>query len=264
MELEVFTYLPDKDARESSLLFVHGANHGAWCWKEHFLPYFSSIGFPSYAVSLRGHGGSEGYDNLHSFSLDDYVEDVLQVISGIKGNLILIGHSMGGAVVQKILQHCPENVDRAVLMASISHKGMSRDMLRVAIMDLKAVLRLIKFNKGEKVTFPTRVFFSDKLNSEDRDRYVSMLQIESKKASSDLCSAIVTSPKTTKTPILVLGSKRDWYFPNRTAKGIAKAYGTEAVIFSDISHDMMLDIGWKNVAGKIEEFITGKIAAEKL
>lgn len=38
------------------LLFVHGSYHSSWCWAEHFLPYFSSLGYAVYAVSLRGTG----------------------------------------------------------------------------------------------------------------------------------------------------------------------------------------------------------------
>ena len=41
------------------LLFVHGSYHGAWCWRERFLPYFAAAGWDCYAVSLRGQGGSD-------------------------------------------------------------------------------------------------------------------------------------------------------------------------------------------------------------
>jgi pimeloyl-ACP methyl ester carboxylesterase len=35
------------------LLFVHGSFHAAWCWAQHWMPFFSSAGFPCYAFSLR-------------------------------------------------------------------------------------------------------------------------------------------------------------------------------------------------------------------
>ncbi len=256
MELEILKYLPEKEQEGRPILFVHGAHHGAWCWKEHFLPYFSSKGFSALALSLRGHGGSKGYENLHSFSLDDYVEDVLEVMSSIEGKLILVGHSMGGAVVQRILHYHPEKVEIAVLMASVSHKGMVKDMLRVAVTNLRVVLQMIKFNKGEDVIFPPKVFFSKKLPEEERNRYLNLLQPESDKARNNMFKPIVPLPVSTKIPVLVIGSKKDWYFPDKTARGIARAYGTEAVIFPDISHDMMLDPGWKAVADRMLEFFT--------
>ena len=40
------------------LLFVHGSAHAAWCWADHFLPWFAERGWPAHAVSLRGRGRS--------------------------------------------------------------------------------------------------------------------------------------------------------------------------------------------------------------
>ena len=36
------------------LVFIHGSYHAAWCWAEHFLPYFAQRGHDCYALSLRG------------------------------------------------------------------------------------------------------------------------------------------------------------------------------------------------------------------
>lgn len=36
------------------LVFVHGSFHAAWCWAEHWLPFFSLAGFDCYALSLLG------------------------------------------------------------------------------------------------------------------------------------------------------------------------------------------------------------------
>ena len=34
------------------LVFIHGSFHGAWCWAEHWLPFFAHYGFDCYALSL--------------------------------------------------------------------------------------------------------------------------------------------------------------------------------------------------------------------
>lgn len=36
------------------LVFVHGSYHAAWCWAEHWFPFFSASGFDCYALSLLG------------------------------------------------------------------------------------------------------------------------------------------------------------------------------------------------------------------
>src|SRR5476649_2140141 len=64
--LEVLSRAPTTSRNAPPLLFVHGAWHGAWCWDEHFLGYFSKRGFSAHAVSLLGHGESEGKERLRS------------------------------------------------------------------------------------------------------------------------------------------------------------------------------------------------------
>lgn len=52
-------------------------------------------------MSFRGHGQSDGYEKLHTYTMDDYVEDAYRVLQTFEQKPIIIGHSMGGAVVQK-------------------------------------------------------------------------------------------------------------------------------------------------------------------
>lgn len=40
MNLEVIKDVSEKNPEFPSLLFVHGTSHGAWCWKENFIPFF--------------------------------------------------------------------------------------------------------------------------------------------------------------------------------------------------------------------------------
>src|SRR5882757_8290833 len=86
------------------LLFVHGAWHAAWCWDEHFLDFFADRGYRAAALSLRGHGSSPTAKGLRRCSLADYVDDVAEVAARLPTQPILIGHSMGGFVVQKYLE----------------------------------------------------------------------------------------------------------------------------------------------------------------
>ena len=68
-------------AHKTPLLFIHGAYTAAWCWDEHFLDWFATQGYSSYALSLSGHGGSRGRKHLDSFSINDYVDDVAEVVA---------------------------------------------------------------------------------------------------------------------------------------------------------------------------------------
>jgi len=256
VKLEVTEYLPDTNSKSPPLLFVHGAYHGSWCWKENFLPYFSSKGFPSYALSLRGHGGSAGREKIHSFSLSDYVNDVLETMLLLRNKPVLIGHSMGGAVVQKVLHLQPDKIKAVVLMASVPPNGMLKNSLWLYLTNFKEILQMSLSNdKKRKRNFIASKFFSKGLPPNKWDGFAQLLQQESNKALKDLNKQIVPKSIRANVPMLVLGSKKDCYFSERTTISIGNTYKTEPVIFSNISHDMMLDPEWKTAADQILTFL---------
>lgn len=44
-DLEVIAQMPEGvPCHDTPLLFIHGAYTAAWCWEEHFLPYFAARG----------------------------------------------------------------------------------------------------------------------------------------------------------------------------------------------------------------------------
>jgi len=102
--LEVIGSEPKSNPKPSPILFVHGMFQGAWAWTEKFMPYFSQHGYAAYALSLRGHGKSENKGAMRWVRLKDYVEDVAQVAQSFQTAPILVGHSMGGMIVQKYLE----------------------------------------------------------------------------------------------------------------------------------------------------------------
>ena len=105
--LEVRSRLPDRVAakgngRKPPLLFVHGGYGDAWCWEPYFLPWFAAKGWPAHALSLRGHGTSSGAETLFIAGLDDYVADVEHVAGELDAAPILVGHSMGAAICERM------------------------------------------------------------------------------------------------------------------------------------------------------------------
>src|ERR1700735_3012442 len=102
--LEVIDRGSCSESQRTPILFVHGANHEAWCWDEHFLDFFAGHGYRAVALSLRGHGGSPAKKPVNRCSIADYVDDLCSVVEGLPTAPILVGHSMGGFIVQKYLE----------------------------------------------------------------------------------------------------------------------------------------------------------------
>src|SRR5262249_45915712 len=122
--LEVIDKGSSSEAHPVPLLFVHGALHGAWCWDEHFLDYFAERGYACYALSLRGHGASPGVERLRRTGIQGYVADVAELTAQLPTQPVLVGHSMGGFVIQKYLER--HTAAGTVLVAPIPPNGVLR------------------------------------------------------------------------------------------------------------------------------------------
>ena len=259
MNLELLTRKPDIETCKTPILFVHGAWHGAWCWDEHFLPYFAEQGFTVFALSLRNHGKSESKGSLRWRSGAEYVEDVEQVIARIGTPPVLVGHSLGGYVVQKYLEK--ESAPAAVLLASVPPRGAIGATLRIAgrhpIPFLKTNLQLRLWPLIATPELARDAFFSKTMPSEQLERYFPKLQDESYRAFLDLLVNLPRTSKVAKVPLLVLGGADDKIFTQNEVRATARTYKTDFEIFPNTAHDMMLEADWQEVADRIIDWLRG-------
>jgi alpha-beta hydrolase superfamily lysophospholipase len=252
MKLEVITAEAVSEARPTPILFVHGMWHGAWCWAEHFLPYFAGQGYTAHALSVRGHGDSEGRERLRWTSLADYVADVAQVAGGLPRPPVLVGHSMGGAIVQKYLES--HQAPAAVLLAAVPPKGVIPATVRFAarhpLAFLKANLTLSMWPVVGTPALCKEFLFAASIADGELAAHFARLQDESYRAYWDMMILNLPHPRRVQTPMLVLGATDDMAVSRREVEATARAYGVPAEFF-DMAHDMMLEPGWQAVADRI-------------
>ena len=257
MHLEVITRRPTGESRPTPLLFVHGAWHAAWCWETHFLDYFASHGYVAHALSLRGHGASEGRDRLRWTRISDYVADMAHVAAALPAAPIIIGHSMGGFVVQKYLE--THRAPAGVLLASVPPAGALRATLRLAtrqpVAFAKANLTLSLWPLVATPALACEAFFSASMPDAQLRALASRLQDESYRAFLDLLALDLPHPDRVQTPLLVLGGADDAIFSPAEVAATARAYRTEPVIFPGMAHDLMLEAGWEDVADRIRAWL---------
>lgn len=252
MNIDVVTHTPDRITHNTPILFVHGAWHGAWCWEEHFLPYFAGRGYIVHALSLRGHGNSERPSWLFTTRIADYVSDVKQVAAQLPTPPVLVGHSMGGLVVQKYLEE--NNASAAVLLASVPVGGALRTALRIArrhpLAFIKANLLLSLYPIIGSPGLTREAFFSSDIPADKLDGFFRRMQDESYFAFLDMLIDL-PKPRKVNTDVLVLGAEDDAIFFPDEIRATAEAYGTAAEIFPGMAHDMMLEEGWKKAADRV-------------
>ncbi|KDB53581.1 putative esterase [Sphaerotilus natans subsp. natans DSM 6575] len=82
----------------SALVLIHGAWHGAWCWRR-VLPGLRDAGHSAHAVTLTG-VGERAHLLRPDLRLRDHIADVLGLIEAEElDDLVLVGHSYGGLVM---------------------------------------------------------------------------------------------------------------------------------------------------------------------
>lgn len=260
MQLELLTAGKETATRPTGIVFVHGAWHGAWCWQDTFVPRFVQSGYAVYSLSLRGHGQSVGGGRLRWTRVADYVEDLAVVTADLPVPPVLVGHSMGGLVVQKYLERRPAAA--GVLLASVPPRGVIgaviRKIRRHPVAFLKANLTMSLYPLVSTPDIARYRLFSESTPEEIVAACQPRLQDESYLAFLDMMALDLPRPRHVQTPMLVLGATEDTIISPGDVEATAQAYGTEPIIFPVMGHNMMMEPGWEKVADTILEWLAGR------
>ena len=247
-------------ASRGSILFVHGAGHGAWCWREHFTGWFEERGYSVSAPDLPSHGEVD-QSGVKRIPLGTYVDTVAAAARQLEPPVILIGHSMGGFIIQKHLESA--KADLAILLASVPPTGVLSMIKRMATHRPRAFLHTIL--TGEATNSPERTrdyFFSPDTPAMVVKEAHRRLQLESTRALRDMMTSL--HPKRVKSPVVVMGAEHDWLVAPATDLIVtARAFKTTPITLPG-GHDMMLDLAWEQVAHAIDCVIQKQAARSPL
>jgi pimeloyl-ACP methyl ester carboxylesterase len=102
----------------ADFVLVHGAWHGAWCWRR-VLPALCSAGHRAFAVSLTGVGERQ-HISPATVSLATHIEDVVAVIEAeeLQG-AVLVGHSYGGIVITGVADRLAARLGHLVYLDAV-------------------------------------------------------------------------------------------------------------------------------------------------
>lgn len=239
-----------------TLIFVHGAWHGAWTWKP-LIERLEAMGYPCKAFDFTGHGDRPRDAWFSLRGIGSYIKD-LEAVAVEHPEAVLIGHSMGGLVIQRYLRK--HKVRGAVLMAPVPHNAIPLSRIMRVILDLR--LRAFSMLFGlHDIGEPgiSRLFFYD---SETDEALVSA-------NAASICSE---SPRliwrnslagkfhlrpyrpAAPLPMLVLAGGRDYFFSPARMKRVADQYKGDFVLFKDLPHNIMDGRGTMRVAAVVDNW----------
>ena len=108
-------------AREIELLktfvLVHGAWHGGWCWSR-TSPQIWAAGHAAVTPTMTGVG-----ERSHLLStqvgLETHVEDIRKTVEYAVGEVVLVGHSYGGLIIEAVASYLADRVTHLVFLDAL-------------------------------------------------------------------------------------------------------------------------------------------------
>lgn len=228
---------------KETILFVHGVCHGSWCWEENFIPYFQNLGYECIAINLPGHE-IPGSTRRISYSLNDYVLALHQAVAKLDQPPIIIGHSMGGMILQRFLKtgHCK----KAILLSAVPPSGVLRASQRALFRYPGLIPYLLSLNLlGGFKKYPQLMFNGN-------SRFTSLMCAESFIAFLEL---FIPISHPISIPMLVIGGSKDGLITVKEFQETARHYKAKLEIIEGGSHDLMLEEEYERTASAIKSWL---------
>jgi pimeloyl-ACP methyl ester carboxylesterase len=251
-----------------TIILIHGlfVNNKSWAaWKQ----YFEAKGYTVHTPANPGHEGnpSDLRTNIHpqltQTGFEDVVNNIVKLIDTLPEKPIVVGHSLAGLVVLKLIE-----MGKAV--AGVSIDGAPPKNVFAPFSTVKIVYPVVDFFKGNSPFLGSRdwykrAFFNNMSQADADKAYDEVAVPESRKIARDtlLKSFAKVDFGKAHQPLLFIAGEQDTIFSPELIKKIAGRYkDTNSVVdykeFEGRSHFIAGQKGWEEVAGYVANWI-GKL-----
>lgn len=239
-------------ATRPPVLFVHGYFASATVFTE-WLPLFASRGIPAYAVNLRGRAGSRPGTDLGRASIDDFVDDAAAVARHL-GSPVVLGHSMGGLIAQRLAER--GEVRAAVLVSPAPPRGITVLSPRLAIKQLKYLPSILRSRPVVPHREDLREIVLNRVPPAQQSVLLDQLIPDSGRAGREMSiSGVPVDRARVRCPIVVIAADDDRFIPMAIAQRVARRYGAPIHMLKDHAHMSVVEPGWQAVADLVERWI---------
>jgi pimeloyl-ACP methyl ester carboxylesterase len=247
------------------VVFIHGLWIHATSWQP-WVDLFDRAGYDAQAPGWPGVRPSvaearEHPEDIADHGIDDVVDHYLALFEALPAKPIVIGHSFGGMITEKLL-----GMDAAAAGVAID-AAQIKGVLPLPLSSLRATLPVFKnpANKHKAVSLTNEQFRYSFGNAVSEDESGQLFQewaipapgkplFEAASANFTLHSpAAVNTANDERGPLLLVMGGRDHTVPEAITKSTLKQYRgsaavTELVEFEDRGHSLTIDSGWHTVA----------------
>jgi len=230
-----------------TLVMIHGAGGSAQIWQNQIVLLDEAINV--FALDLPGHGETEGEGQTNISEYAQWVGDILKTL--FDSPVFLMGHSMGGAIVQKIAINDPDSLKGIILVATGARLKVVPMFLDGLLNNFEQTINAIIsyayapdsdrsiIEKGEEIMIGagSRVVYNDFLACDRFNSQEELAQIH--------------------LPCLVLCGREDKLTPPELSEALEEAIeGGMLRIVADAGHMVMIE-RYREVSEAVQEFILG-------
>lgn len=234
-----------------TVLLVHGVWVGAHVWRQ-LGPYLAAHGYTTYAVWLRHHHPEADQRPLRDLRLQDYANDIAGAAHGL-GRTVLVGHSMGGLLVQMAATACDPS--GLVLMSSAPPLGIPA-IPRLSFLIPAALKFMGRPFAGDLLTAFGSEFFHERLAANQREQLRVHAVPEPRRVARQLAFwAPYVSRRRIRCPVYVSGGDSDPVITPWVTRRIARRYHVVPTIYQQRGHMPNLERGWEGVGDGLIRWI---------
>lgn len=235
------------------LLFVHGAFVGHQPFAP-WLEYFAQRGWRGIAASRRGRNGV-GPQRARGLTIADYVEDTLKVIAAIGERPVIVGHSLGGLIAQKIAEL--GKAEAMVLLAPAPAAKLPAQpvALPVYLPMMPRILAGIPMMPGPNGCSTIAL---NRVPEAERPAMHAQLVHESGKVYREMIfGTFKIDFAKVKCPALVVGGRDDRIVAPQLVEWTANKLGVAARIYEGHAHWLLGEPGWEKIAADAVAWLEG-------
>lgn len=260
------------------VVFIHGLWLAAASWQP-WVDLFAEKGYEPVAPTWPGEGEDVAASRANpeaaaGYGIDAVASHLAEFIAGLSSKPIIVGHSFGGMIAEKLLG---QNLARAAVAIDAAQiKGV----LPLPLSSLKSTLPVFKNFANEKRAVSLtadqfRYSFGNAVSPEESDALFEKWTIPSpgkplfEAASANFAAhspAKVDTGNEQRGPLLLVMGGKDHTVPEAITKATFKLYRhssavTELVEFPDRGHSLTIDNGWREVADSVLSWIDSRVVA---
>jgi pimeloyl-ACP methyl ester carboxylesterase len=257
------------------VVFIHGLWLHASSWQP-WMELFEQAGYAPIAPEWPGVPGTvaearENSEHIAGHGIDDVTDHYSGIISDLPDAPILIGHSFGGMIAEKLL-----GLDRGRAAVAID-AAQIKGVLPLPLSSLRATLPVFKnpANSHRAVSLTAEQFRYAFGNAVSEDESTALYErwtipapgkplFEAATANfSPHSPDAVDTDNSARGPLLLVMGGRDHTVPEAITKSTLKQYRhssavTELVEFPDRGHSLTIDSGWREVADRVLAWLSAQ------